>query len=488
MKRSIGPFLILPAIVGLAGCSDAPDGGKPVRTADAIAVNPSPSLITVPVEADLADLSRVLEREIPHELWTIDKPGHTCVKSKGVDIGIATIKTPKLKCRILGSVTRGPMQLEGAGRDIRIAIPLHARIRAENVAGLIDETATAQAMAYAQIAIDIAEDWSPRGKVDISYSWKDAPHVDFMGQRIEFADKADEKLAPVIAKLERDLPGELGKLHLREAVAEAWSQAFTTVSLNRENPAVWMRITPRQLQYGGYEVAGGKLRMNLGLQALTETFVGDRPAAPQPVPLPPMRRLQKAGGKLEFFFPVFADYRVLEPVLMEALVKRSARPFDVPGIGPVMAQFKAVEIFGTKGGRIAVGLNFVARPQSGGETASGTVWLTGKPVNAKDSRWVGFEDMSVTGTTDMKGGDLLINLVNAPGVVQYLAASLTQNFEKDYAELLGKVDRAIETKRKGAFIIEADVLRTRSGQLQAAGQGLYLPVWAEGTASVRVVN
>lgn len=488
MKRLLMHTLILPALWILSGCDGGFAGGKPVRTADAISVKPAPSLITVPVEADLADLSRVLERSVPVQLWTIDKEGQTCMKSKGLDIGIATIKTPKLKCRIVGTVTRGPMRLEGSGRDIRIAMPIHARIRAENVAGLIDETATADAMAHAVVRLDIAEDWTPRGKVDISYAWKDVPHIDFMGQRIEFTEKADEKLAPVIARLERDLPGELGKLHLREAVAKAWSDAFTTVSLYRKNPPVWMRITPQELQYGGYEVVAGKLRLNLGLKALTETFVGKRPVDPQPKPLPPVRRLQQAQGKLEFFLPVFADYRELEPVLMKALVKRSAQPFDVPGVGPVMAQFNTAEIYGTKGGRIAVGINFGARPQAGGEQASGTVWLTGKPVNAKDSRRVGFEDLSVTGTTDMTGGDLIINLINAPGVIQYLAASLTQDFERDYAKLLGKVDRAIETEREGAFIVEADLLRTRSGQLQAAGEGLYLPVWAEGSAIVRVVQ
>ncbi|MEL0251435.1 MAG: hypothetical protein VW935_05705, partial [Novosphingobium sp.] len=94
----------------------------------------------------------------------------------------------------------------------------------------------------------------------------------------------------------------------------------------------------------------------------------------------------------------------------------------------------------------------------------------------------------VSGTTDMTGGDLIIDLINAPGVAQLVASSLTQDFERDYAKLLGKVDRAIETKREGDFIVEADLLRTRSGQLQAAGQGLYLPVWATGTATVRVVN
>lgn len=488
MNRLFACLILAGLISVAASCNRFGGGSPPVRTSDPIKVQPTPSLLAVPVDADLADLSRILEREIPRQLWTIDKPGETCVKSKGVDIGIATIKTPKLKCRIVGSVVRGLLRLEGDGRDIRIAIPLHATVRAENVAGIFRETATADALAHAVVRLAINEDWVPRGKVSISYDWTDSPHVDFMGQRIEFADKADQKLAPVIAKLERELPRELDKLHLREAVSKAWRDGFTTILLNRENPPVWMRVTPRELQYGGYEVAGGKLRLKLGLLALTETFVGHRPPAPAPTPLPKLRPLNQTLGQIEFFLPVFADYQQLEPVLLRALTKRSARPFDVPGVGPVMANFRSTQIYGTKGGKIAVRITFEARPQGSAQTSSGTVWLTGKPINAEDSRKVGFEDLEVAGTTDMSGGDLVLRLLNAPGVSQYVAQALTQDFEKDYAKLLGKIDRAIETKREGNFIIEADLQRTRSGQLQAAGQGLYLPVWATGTAVLHVVG
>jgi hypothetical protein len=488
MNRLFAGLAVAGLCFALAACDRVGGSGPPVRTSDPIAVQPAPSLLAVPVDADLADLSRILERAVPQQLWTIDKPGQTCVKSKGLNLGIATIKTPKLKCRIVGAVRRGPLLLEGNGRDIRIAMPLHATIRAMNVAGILKESATADAMAHAVVRLDVGKDWSLRGKVNITYDWVDSPHVDFLGQRIEFADKADEKLAPIIARLERELPGELDKLHLRATIAQAWRQAFTTVSLNRENPPVWMRVTPRELQYGGYEIVGGKLRLKLGLLALTETYIGQRPQDPVPTPLPNARPLAKTLGQVEFFIPVFADYRELEPVLMRALVKRSARPFDVPGVGPVMARFRSTEIYGTKGGKIAVRVTFEAREAGSASTASGTVWLTGKPVNARDSRRVGFEDLAVTGTTDVTGGDLVIRLINAPGVVQYVAEALTQNFEKDYAKLLGKVDRAIEAKRTGNFVVQADLLRTRSGQLQAAGAGLYLPVWATGTATVRVVG
>ncbi|WP_010545288.1 DUF4403 family protein [Sphingomonas elodea] len=485
-----GQYLWTLVLLVLAGCSGDRGGGAPPRAKDGITVTPELSTLTLPLEANLADLAATLERAVPRRLWGIDAPGQTCVAQKHVDLGIATLKTPKIKCRIVGEVTRGRMTIGGSGETIRLAMPLHAVVRAEDIGGVLKrETATADAMAHAVIRLSLGPDWNPRGKISIDYAWRDAPHVDLLGQRIEFTDKADRKLAPVIAKLERELPGELRKLGVRQKIEEAWRSAFTTLSLNRENPPVWMRVTPRQLRYGGYAITGNRLQLRLGMEALTETFVGQRPADPTATPLPAMQPLQGPMGKVSLFVPVIADYRELEPVLMKALVKRSARPFDVPGVGPVRARFETATIYGTKGGQMAVGLLFAAEDVAGriGRTR-GTVWLIATPVNLPNSRRVDFQSLGVSGTTDMTGGDLILRLMNAPGMSSFIAASLTQNFERDYAELLGKVSRAIDTRREGPLRIDARLERTRTGTLQASGQGLYLPVWAEGTAAVRLAR
>lgn len=484
------PRINLIAIAGtlaLAACNRHRNEPPP-RAHDAITVDSQASLITVPVTADLGSLAAALERQIPRTLWTINKPGQTCVPSKRVDIGIATLKTPKLKCRIVGEVTRGALTFAGKGKEIRVAMPLHAVVRAEDIGGVLKrETATADAMAHAVIRIRLAQDWAPQGTVDIRYDWTNAPHLTFLGQRIDLREQAESQLAPVIARLERELPGELGKLQVRRQVENAWQSAFTTLSLNRRNPPVWMRVKPTELQYGGYELDGTRMRLRLGLKAVTETFVGHRPKDPAPTPLPAMTPLEAEAGRLAFFIPVIADYRELEPVLMKALHKRSARPFAVPGVGPVRAKFHKATIYGTEGGRIAVGVTFTARDDAGriGPT-TGTVWMTGKPVNADNSRRVRFEEFEVSGTTDMRGGDLILRLANTPVLDATIADALAQNFEKDYAELLGKIDRAIEAKREGTILIHAEITRTRTGRIKAAGQGLYLPVWADGEASITV--
>src|SRR3546814_8206843 len=79
---------------------------------------------------------------------------------------------------------------------------------------------------------------------------------------------------------------EIAKIDIRKQAADIWRQAFTSLELNRENPPVWMRITPQRILYGGYRLDGQRINLTLGLEANTETFVSSRPADPSPTPLP----------------------------------------------------------------------------------------------------------------------------------------------------------------------------------------------------------
>lgn len=477
--------LVLGAVV-LSGCGRGGEFAPPPRATDAIEAPAQDSVIAVPVTANLAGLAAALEKEIPRRLYRINRTGQVCVPSRKVKVAFVKVKTPRLKCDLRGEVTRGKLRFTGRGQEIFVTFPVHAVVRARDIGGVLkQETASADATASARMRIDLDRNWNPVGKIDLDYRWTDAPHIDFLGQRIEFREQADKELRKVVARLERRLPAELGKLKLRDEIEKLWGKAFTSLSLNRTNPPVWMRVTPRELQYGGYTLSGTTLALKLGMQARTETFVGERPPDPPATPLPPMAKLAEKPGRLVFFIPVIADYKELEPVVKKALVKRQARPFPLPGIGPVMAEFGEVEVYGTTGGRVAAGVTFTARAQDRKYgSAHGQVWLTGVPVNDPGSREVSFADVAVSGDTDRRGADLLLRLANSPGFSQTIAAALAQNFERDYRELMDKVTRAISQKREGELVIRARIDDVRTGRLVAAGQGLYLPVWGTGTASI----
>lgn len=480
--------VFLLSLSGLAAsCSKPPPVEPPPRAHDAVPVPRESSLLSVPVDLDSAAILHATEKAIPRQLWTINKHSPRCIPPQRVKIlGARLNVTPAISCTIMGVVTRGPVRLRGEGRDIVADVPIHARISARDVGGFLKgETATGSALAHARIRIDLGKDWKPRGTVQLRYDWTDPPGIDFLGQRITFTDEADQKLRPVIQRLERELPRELARADLPAQVEDLWRKSFTSVALNERNPPVWMRVTPLRILYNGYAMQGSRLRFDLGMEAITETFVGDRPDPVEPTALPPPGT-GRTDGQFHFFIPVTADYAQLEPVLMRALTKRSERPFDLPAVGPVLARFEKVEAYGTTGGRIAVGLTLTARPADGGkaDTVHGRIWLTAIPRNAPNSPQVDFDGLTVTGNTDALSGDLLLALGRSPAVSALIAQSLTRNFSKDIADLLGKIRRAIDEKRAGDFLITSDLGEIEIGQIKAFGQGLHLPVRATGRARV----
>lgn len=470
----------------LIGCTSDTAVEPPPRATDAIAVPQVPSHIAVPVEADIGLLTRAIEAALPDRLWTINERNKRCVPPQRVRIfGESVPVTPAIRCDIVGEVRRGAVRLRGEGRDIIVELPLNATVRAERVAGTrLHETATGSAIAEARIRLTLNPDWHPAATVRLGYRWRQAPHVDFLGERIEFARDVDAKLAPVIRDLERALPRELAKLDLRPKVDRVWRQAFTVLSLNGENPPVWMRLTPQRLSYGGYRINGRTLTLDIGMDALTETYVGPKPEAKAPTRLPALARLDRRQS-LDLFVPVVADYAELEPVIAEALQKRSRRPFVLPGFGPVMADFKTVRAYGTGEGRIAVGLRLSAqRVAESDQPTEGVVWVTARPVNAAGSLTVAFSDLQMVGATNKASRNLLLQLAQYPPVAEEIAKALTQNLTRDFNELRGKIDRAIINERQGDFLIRARLSEIETGGLRAAGQGLYLPLRAQGTAEV----
>ena len=476
--------LLLPA--ALAGCDRQNDVEPPPRATDKAPSPTQKSLIAVPINADTAALKQALERAVPKTLWTIDRREPACVKPQRVKLFGKKVKvSPPVACTIVGQVTRGPLRLRGEGDEFVVDMPLLATIAARDVGGVLKgETATGAAMAHARVRIDLTPDWRTHGRARITYGWTRAPGIDFLGRRITFTDEADAKLKPVVASVEREVTREIAKIDIRRQAADIWRQSFTALELNREKPPVWMRVTPQRILYGGYRIDGQRMHLNLGLEAITETFVAGRPADPAPSPLPRLVR-ETPRPHLDVRVPVIADYAQLQPVVDRALAKRALRAFELPKVGPMRVKFGKSTIYGAEDGRIAVGVDVEARLEMRtGEPTRGRIWMTAIPANRPGSAEVHFTDLVINGDTDGVGGDLLILLGRSEGFAPLIADALTQNFTNDLAKLQGKIRRAVDQRREGAFVIRTRVDRFETGEIKAYGNGLYLPVRMVGGASV----
>ena len=479
-------FVALLLMGSLAACDRKTDIEAPPRATDEAPSPSQKSLIAVPINANTASLKQALERAVPKTLWTINRHERACVKPQQVKVFGKKVKvTPPIACTIVGQVTRGPLRLRGEGAEIVVDVPLNARLAARDVGGVLKgETATGAAMAHARIRVELTPDWRTQGKARITYGWTRAPGIDFLGKRITFTDEADAKLKPVVAGIEREVTREIAKLDIRKQAADIWRQSFTALELNRENPPVWMRVTPQRILYGGYRIDGQRMNLNLGMEAITETFVSGRPTDPAPTPLPRLVR-ETPKPHLDVRVPVIADYAQLQPVVDRALAKRSKRPFALPKLGPMMVTFGKSTIYAAAGGRVAVGVDVEAKLEMrSGEPTRGRIWMTAVPANKPGSAEVHFADLVINGDTDGVGGDLLILLGQSEGFAPLIAEALTQNFTKDLDELQVKIRRAVDQRREGAFVIRTRVDSFETGEIKAYGNGLYLPVRMVGGASV----
>lgn len=479
-------LLIFAAALALGGCHRKAHVPPPPRLETPVQLPETPSSIVVPITARLSDLERTLNREMPADLWSINRVEDRCVPAQRLKVFGARVKvTPDLRCRIVGTVRRGRITLSGSGQMLRLTLPVSAKVSAEDIGGIIRrETATGAATVHANVRLDIRPDWTPNAKVSIDYDWTTPPGVTLLGKRITFIDKADDKLAGVVAKLERDLPRQLRMLDLRKDAAEAWRNSFTSLELNRDNPPVWLRIVPTRIGYTGYRINGRDLQLTVTAQALTQTFVGNRPADPTPTPLPNIVR-QTKQPELAFQVPVLADYAQLEPVLTRALTKLAARGITIPKAGPVDAKFSDVTIYATQGNRLAVGITVNAKLKSGFIDATrGRVWLTGMPYNEANSEQVEIRDLRIAANTDRDTVNLLIQLFETPEVIEAIRQSLTQDFAKDYNKVLRSARAAIAERRQGDFILHADIGEVTHGRVVPTGQGLFMPVQAFGKATI----
>lgn len=504
--KSIG-FICFVMLALLSACDKDIGNPAPPRIDTVPDLPKPPSTIIVPLSVDIGVIEARLNQTTPRNLWAINQYEPKCVPAQRVTVcavharkckgdacknvpckvGFKRAKvSPDVACRIVGNVTRGRIGISGRGDALFLSMPVTAVISARDVGGVIKkETATGSATVRATVKMNIDRNWAPAAKVDIDYSWREPPGIDFLGQRIKFASKADAKLAGVIAGLERDLSREIAHVHSRALVEGAWNQGFTSILLNREKPPAWMRITPQQLGFNGYRVNGRQLEMTLAARTITETFIGDRPADPEKIPLPPPAKITGERG-LNFYIPVVADYAQLEPVIERALVKLAAKGISLDGIGPVDVKFGKVTVYATDGGKLAVGIKANADVLNSPLTGTnGEIWLSATPYNEANSQIVKVRDLQIAGRTDREAVNLLFSVFMDAEVLAEISKALTQDFKKDYDKVIAAATKAIARRREGDFTLSAQISGVKHGTVIPTGQGLFLPVQVTGTANIR---
>lgn len=467
------------ALVGLAvlaGCSDTTSNPAPPRLVEPLALPEQPSTLRIPVGLPLATIEREINGEVPTTLYRIDEPQRVCIKTKSKLI-------PDVTCRLRGEVTRGPIRLSGSGSVLTLTMPVRTNVRAENIGKLIKrETATGAMNVTARVRLGLAPDWMPRAKVDADYAWTNKIGIDFLGQRIEFADKVDPELRKVLAQLERTLPAKLGRVQAKQEVAKIWAKGFTSVRV-KTDPLIWARFTPERIGFGGYSVQNGQLSVVFAAQAKTETIFGERPKDPPVTPLPNLMRGLPPGG-INVHVPVLVRYDVLEKAALRELSSLDYRKIELKGGAKVDAEYHEVTIYGTPDRRVALGVGMTVKAASGAFTTKGKVWFTARPAIDLKKRIVGIADLVVSGQTDSKAFNLLLDAVNRTALRERMVQAVRYNFSRDYDEGIRKADAWLEEQPFEGFVFRGDMADAQLRRLRIAPEGFLVEADAQATASM----
>ena len=463
-------------------------GAPPPRAAATTILTPLVSSIALPVRLPLRLLENAVNDAVPAQLWAIDEPGRVCVPAARLKLFKSKLKiTPDIKCRIVGDVVRGPIRLSGRGPLINVEMPLSAMVQARDIGGIIShETATATALVTAELRPALTADGRLTARIQLAYDWQQEPGITLMGQRIRFTEKIDRKLAPVLAKAEIALSREMANAAIKGQIDDIWRQGFTVESLNRRDPAAWLRLTPKGLGVGAIYVEGDQLHIDAVLNAIAEVALGPAPLRPQPTPLPAITRAgETREGGLVLHTAVLSDYATLEPVIAKALAKLSAKGIILPQIGRVRVSFGRPTLYATGSGRLALGLDIAVRGPYQLLDTRGRVWLTARAETAPGSERVLIRDLQLV--ADHAEGmqlPLLLAVAVADPVRLALEQALTQDFGRDYNKLMAKIDKKLTAVKIGNFQLGGELHDIHHGKVLALGQGLYLPVEARGSARI----
>lgn len=475
--------------LALSSCNNRIEVEAPPRVDITPELGTENSTMRVPLAISLDQLQSALQDRVPRQLWSIDERRDDCIPAQRVrPLGLDIALTPDIPCRILGQATRGRITLVGRGRDLLIRLPVNASLRAEDIGDILEgETATGSATATLRARLSVTEDWRLRANIDLSYDWSEEPGAEFLGQRIRFTSRADRELEALVASLEENLEREFARIQLRPFVDNAWTKGFAVVSLNAENPPAWMRITPQALGVDGYRFEGRQMLVDIALAARTETVIGGRPPAPIPTPLP-SRAEQISDDGLHLDIPVLAHYSHLEPVLLHALERLDEQGLSLPQVGAINAEFRAVEVYATQNGQIAVGVEATVTPSEGVVSnygsADGQVWLIGTPHNEPDSAVITIQDLALYGDSDRNTVDLLTSLLAGEELRAGIEAALVGDFSNEYARVITAARDAVGNLSAEGVTLAATINEVHHGAIQVTGEGLFLPVAASGTARI----
>jgi len=257
-------------------------GAAPAKTIE-------PTTLNIPVELEVAYLQKVFNDVLVNPLFednSLDDNG-------GDNLMIRVQK-------------RRPLQLAASGNMLDVTLPVHIWAK---VGYKVDKFGITVGK-YEEVDFDVdvrfgskvalAPDWKLSTKTSSNgYTWVKKPAIDLLGIKIPvtyIVEKVLDEQLPQVAKL---IDKEIAKsFDVKAQMTSLWRLMQEPVLIN-DTYRAWLKLVPKEAIMAPFDAKGGKLRLVMGISAMAETQLGDKPmVAPNPN-LPNLRLVAKPDERFD---------------------------------------------------------------------------------------------------------------------------------------------------------------------------------------------
>ncbi|KAB2700310.1 DUF4403 family protein [Ochrobactrum sp. Kaboul] len=182
---------------------------------------------------------------------------------------------------------------------------------------------------------------------------------------------------------------------IRTALEALWRRFAIPVALENA-PPIFINIDPVAIYLSGIQGIQGGIRTSVAVQArvVVETQKGREDSKSEP-----LRNTSPVADStaLDLAVPVKIPYEILKMQILEAVAREPIK-FAL-GNQSASVTIKAVDVY-PAGDRVALGVWFKADLPWRIFSATGTVWITAKPVAEENGTVIRLDDLNVTRRTD----------------------------------------------------------------------------------------
>ena len=460
-KKMQLPSLLLVFLALLAGSVGATDITKPPqRQPGSCAVTPLASHITLSANINLQQIQKDLNKSIPDT--------------------ITTFSGKKRLYRWNGEVKkRGPATISGSGQQLNFTIPLHAWVRGKT-RGLIRlrKTVTTDITVTANASPRLNSDWSLALNLATDFKWDKRPRIRlFKVIKIGLSGKVEPEIRKQLQKVEEQIKAKIRSLDIRGKVKQAWEKAHEPMKLSSD-PEVWLQLQPKAVRFSGVHTQRNILAASVSIDAVMETFRGERPNTSTASPLPPLGG-QRDGESAKFLvkLPICLKYEDLKKEI-EKVLRVGQKWAPIQDKPTHYLNVQEVEIYPSEE-NIVVGINFIADLPDKWQDTRESVYLQGKPVIDNEHRMVRVENLDFTRTTD----NTLINvatLLFSERIRNELSSALTYPFGDEYEKFITAANGALKRDFGNGLTSQGSLDYAKVDKVVMRERDIYLSVISEG--------